>query len=153
RGLFFQGPDGGALLVSSAVIQQTFGAAGASVKLVVLNACYTDAQAAALLAHVGCVGGMRGSVRDQAAQSFAGGFYGGLGERESVAAAYRQGCAAIGLEGLPDSDRPRLRVREGVDAELGALAKVASGDWAAQSREMASPPVPAYANSEVQALS
>ena len=42
------------------------------------------------------------------------GFYGGLGERESVAAAYAQGRAAISLEGLPDHDRPRLEVRAGV---------------------------------------
>ena len=42
--------------------------------------------------------------------------YGGLGERESVAAAFRQGRAAISLDGLRDSDRPQLRVRDGVDA-------------------------------------
>jgi nucleoside phosphorylase len=122
HGLVFEGLDGGPQLVSTAAIQETFGAAGSSVKLVVLNACYSELQAEALLAHVGCVVGMGGSVNDDAARSFAIGFYGGLGERESVAAAYKQGRAAISLEALRDSDRPQLKVRDGVDADRLVLA-------------------------------
>jgi len=115
-GLFFQGPDGRPQLVSIAALKETFGAAGASVKLVVLNACYSEVQAEALLTHVDCIVGMSGSIHDDVARSFAIGFYGGLGERESVAAAYKQGCAAISLEGLPDSNRPQLKIRAGVVA-------------------------------------
>jgi len=122
HGLFFQGPDGRAQLVSTAALEETFGAVGSSVKLVVLNACYSDAQAGALLVHVDCVVGMSGSIHDDAARNFAIGFYGGLGERESVAAAYKQGRAAISLEGLSDSDRPKLKVRDGVDANQLVLA-------------------------------
>jgi hypothetical protein len=75
-----------------------------------------------LLAHVDCVVGTSGSIRDDAARSFAIGFYGGLGEREAVAAAYRQGRAAIALEGSPDGYLPQLKVRAGVDAEQLVLA-------------------------------
>jgi hypothetical protein len=89
---------------------------------VVLSACYSESQADALLAHVDCVVGMSGSIHDDAARSFAIGFYGGLGEHESVAAAYKQGRAAISLQGLHDSDRPQLRVRVGVDARQLVLA-------------------------------
>jgi CHAT domain len=121
-GLFFQGADGRAQLVSTAAITETFGAAGASVRLVVLNACFSEAQAEALLAHVDCVVGMGGSILDDAARSFAIGFYGGLGEREPVAAAYRQGRAAISLVGLPDGERPQLKIRAGVDAGQLVLA-------------------------------
>jgi hypothetical protein len=121
-GLYFQASDGTARLVSAAAIQQTFGAAGASVRLIVLNACYSAPQAEALLAHVDCVVGMSGAIADDAARWFAVGFYGGLGECEPVAAAYQQGCAAIGLEGLPDSDLPQLRARPGVDAARLVLA-------------------------------
>jgi hypothetical protein len=116
RGLFFQGTDGRAQLVSTAALEETFGAAGASVRLVILNACYSEVQAEAILAHVDCVVGMSGSIRDDAARLFAIGFYGGLAERESVATAYKQGRAAISLEGLRDGDRPQLRVRDGIDA-------------------------------------
>ncbi len=120
--LYFQGPDGRARPVSSTALQDTLGAAGRSVQLIVLNACYSERQARGLLAHVDCVVGMRGSVLDDAARAFAIGFYGGLGERESVDAAYRQGRAAIGLSGLRDGDRPRLAVRAGVDATRLVLA-------------------------------
>jgi hypothetical protein len=122
HGLFFQAADGQPQLVSTAALQEAFGAAGSSVKLVVLSACYSETHATALLAHVDCVVGMRGSIADAAARSFAIGFYGGLGERESVAAAYQQGCAAIRLEGQADSDRPQLEVRRGVDAARLVLA-------------------------------
>jgi WD domain, G-beta repeat/CHAT domain len=122
HGLYLQGPNGQPQFVSTEALEQTFGAAGASVKLVVLNACYSDVQAQALLAHVGCIVGMNGSVRDDAARSFAIGFYGGLGERESIADAYKQGCAAVSLQGLPDRDRPQLSVRADVDASKLVLA-------------------------------
>jgi Lon protease-like protein len=123
HGLFFQGPDGRPTLVSSTALAETFGAAGSSVKVIVLNACYSEAQAKALLAHIDCVVGISGSIRDAAARNFAIGFYGGLGERESVAAAYRQGRAAISLEGLPDGERPQLKLREGIDAERFVLTE------------------------------
>ena len=121
-GLFFQGPDGRARWVSPQALKDTFGAAGSSVQVVVLDACYSATQAEALLAHVDCVVSTRGTIRDDAARSFAIGFYGGLGERASIAAAYAQGCAAISLECLPDADRPQLAVRDGVDAEQLVLA-------------------------------
>lgn len=121
-GLFFRGADGRAQRVTAAALQRTLGAAGASVRLVVLSACYSDAQAQALLAYVDCVVGMRGSIGDDAARAFAVGFYGGLGERESIATAYRQGCAAIDLAGMNDSDRPQLEVRDGISADELVLA-------------------------------
>jgi CHAT domain len=142
NGLDFQSSDGRAHVVSTAAIAETFGAAGASVKLVVLSACYTEEGAETLLAHVDCVVGMDGAILDDAARSFAIGFYGGLGERESVALAYKQGCAAISLEERGDRERseharrdvesspgssiagarPRLKVRTGVDANRLVLA-------------------------------
>ena len=72
-----------------------------------------------------CVVGTEASNRDAAASSFAIGFYGGLGDGESVATAYRWGRAAMRMEGIPDSDRPHLKVREGVDVNLLVLASEA----------------------------
>jgi hypothetical protein len=124
-GLYFQDATGGAQVVSSDAIAQTFGAAGASVQLVVLNACYTASTAEALLAHIDCVVGMSGAVHDDAARSFAIGFYNALGGHESVAAAYEHGKAAVYLDGLPHADQPQLLVREGVEATQLILAAVA----------------------------
>ena len=115
-GLFFQGADGRAQTVSPEAVAETFGAAGASVQLVVLSACYGEAAADALIAHVDCVVGMSGALHDQAARTFAIGFYGALGDHESVATAYRHGNAAIRLEGLSEAERPQLKVRHGFDA-------------------------------------
>ncbi len=100
-GLYFQGPDGQARWVSPQALQDTFGAAGSSVQVVVLDVCYSAIQAEALLAHVDCVVGMRGTVHDDAARSFAIGFYGGLGERESIAAAYPAGLRCDQSGGPP----------------------------------------------------
>jgi hypothetical protein len=124
-GLYFQDAKGGAQVVSPNAIARAFGAAGASVKLVVLNACYTAPIAEALLAHVDCVVGMSGAIHNDAARSFAIGFYGALGEQESVAAAYQHGKAAVCLDGLPDADQPQLLVREGFEATQLILAAVA----------------------------
>lgn len=150
-GLYFQGSDGQPQLVSTRAIAETFGAAGMSVKVVVLSACYTVAQADALLAHIDCVVGMDGAILDTAARHFAIGFYGGLAEGESVAVACSQGRAAIRLEeratddypqadrrdmttpndplsSQSDADRPRLTVRAGVDASQLVLAARESGN-------------------------
>ncbi len=97
-------------------------AAAAPVRLVVLNACYTASLAEALLAHVECVVGMSDAIHDDAARSFAIGFYGGLGEHASIAAAFEQGRAAIHLDGLRDADQPRLQTRDGFDAAELILA-------------------------------
>ena len=121
-GLYFQAANGNAQLVSAAAIEQTFGAAGDSVRLVALNACYSAAQADALAVHVDFVVGMSGAISDDGARHFAIGFYGGLGERQSVAAAYQQGKAAISLAGLHDGELPQLKVRAGVDAARVVLA-------------------------------
>jgi len=116
RGLYFQGRDGRSVVVTAQALHDTFGAAGSSVKLVILSACYSDLHAKALCAHVDCVVGITGQITDAAARNFAIGFYGGLGERESVAVAFRQGCAAVSLEGLDDPERLKLSVRDGADA-------------------------------------
>jgi WD40 repeat protein len=124
-GIYLQDAAGAAQVVSVQAIAQALDAAGTSVKLVVLNACYTASIAEVLLAHVDCVVGMTGAIHDDAARSFAIGFYGGLGEHESVAAAFAQGKAAINLDGLLDAERPQLKARDGFDATQLVLAAVA----------------------------
>jgi len=124
HGLFLDDRDGRARFVSTTALEKTFSVVGASVKLVVLNACYSAPIAEALVVHVDCVVGMAGSISDDAARAFAVGFYGALADRASVAAAYEQGKAAIGLEvlnELPDRERPQLKVRVGSDAARRGL--------------------------------
>ena len=85
-GLYFEAPMGmGVEVVSPAALQETFDAVGRSVRVVVLNGCYSDVHADALLMHADCVVGTDGAIRDDAATRFAIGFYGGLGAGESAA--------------------------------------------------------------------
>ena len=120
-GVYFQGPDGRAQPVSGEALARVFDSVG-SVKLVVLDACYSEHHADSIATYVDCVVGMAGGIVDQAATSFSIGLYGGIGEGESVAAAFKQGCAAIGMTGAGDPGQPQLRVRQGVDARRLVLA-------------------------------
>jgi len=124
NGLFLRGRDGRPRLVAPTALDQTFGAAGKSVKVVVMSSCYSELQAEALLRHVDCVVGMPASVPD-AAKAYAIGFYGALGERESVATAHQQGCAAVALEGH-DSMAMQLKARPGVNASKLVLPSAPS---------------------------
>jgi hypothetical protein len=121
-GLFFRGRGGRPQFLSPSAVEETFGAAGRSVRLVVMSGCYVDLQAAALLSHVDCVVGTRGTVQPEVALVYAIGFMGALGDHESIAAAHKQACAAISLEGLGGGDAPQLKVRQGVDPGRIVLA-------------------------------
>ena len=125
-GLLFGNEDGRSQLVPTEAIAEAFRAARSSVKLVVLNACYSDVHAEALLAHVDCVVGVDGAIRDDAARRFSVGFYGGIADRQSVKAAYEQGRAGIRLDGLPDGKKPQFRIRDGLDADHLVLADISA---------------------------
>ena len=123
-GLFFRDPAGQPRFVATSAVQDTFGAAGKSVKLVILNGCYAELQAEALLLHVDCVVGTRGTLHPLGAEAYARGFMGALGEHASVAVAHDQGCAAIRLVGFETGDVPRIKVRPGIDARKLILVLV-----------------------------
>jgi RNA polymerase sigma factor (sigma-70 family) len=130
QGLCFQSDDGSARMVSAGGLAQVMQAAGASVTVVVLNACYSEVQAQALVAHVPCVIGMSEMIGDEAAIIYAASFYRALAFRRSVANAHQQGLAALALHlnngQVPDIElpetalcapAPRLLSRPGIDAD------------------------------------
>ena len=83
------------------------------VRLVVLNACFSAAQAEALARHVGCVLGMTRAVSDEASIAFAGAFYNALTFGESVQVAFNLAAAALAL--TDEDATPRL-LTDGIDA-------------------------------------
>lgn len=121
-GLHFEGPDREVRPVSGEALAETFGSVGDSVKVVVLNACYSDGLAEQLRTHIDFVVGMSGAIDGAAARNFSIGFYGGIGDRYSVSRAFKQGCAAIALERLSALARPQIKVKQGVDADGLVLA-------------------------------
>ena len=83
------------------------------VRIVVLNACHSAVQAAAIGEHVDYVVGMRSSIRDDAAAVFAAAFYRALGFDRTVAEAFDQAKTALLLAGIPEDEIPDLLVRPG----------------------------------------
>ncbi len=84
-----------------------------SVECVLLNACYSDTQAKAIVQFVSCVVGMNQQIGDPAATSFSRGFYTALGHGSAYEAAYEMGRTAIDLEGITEVETPVLRTRTG----------------------------------------
>ena len=120
-GLVLDDGLGGERLVSGEALASLFSAFDDTVRLVVLNACYSQEQAEVILEHVGCVVGMGDSIDDETARVFAATFYGALAFGKTFDRAFRQGLAAIKLDDLPDEDVPVLRFRADIDPTKTSL--------------------------------
>jgi hypothetical protein len=73
---------------------------GRGVKLVILSACITEAQALALKRVVPAVVGTAAELGDHAARRFSTAFYRTLGEGHSFVDAFRDGLDAVSIHGL-----------------------------------------------------
>ncbi|MEH2095404.1 CHAT domain-containing protein [Nostoc sp.] len=94
-GLVLEDVTGLPKLVSSEALSSLFQLFANSVECVLLNACYSEVQADAIVQHINYVIGMNQEIRDDAAIAFAVGFYDALGAGKSVEFAYELGCVAI----------------------------------------------------------
>jgi hypothetical protein len=102
--------------VSTAAMRALFRTLKDNIRLVVLNACYSEAQAQAIVENIDCAVGMSTEIGDQAAIIFAASFYRALGFGRSVQHAFEQGKVALLLEGIPEDKTPALLCRKGIDA-------------------------------------
>lgn len=109
-GLILEDQAGQPKLVSTEALAALF-ALFESVKCVVLNACYSEQQAIAIAQHIPYVIGMNQAIGDRAAIEFSIGFYDALGAGESIEFAYRLGCSAIQMAGIPEHLTPTLMQR------------------------------------------
>jgi len=112
--LVFQGDNNTVKFVSLHAIVATMQAAE-GVQLVFLNACFSAAQAQAVVQHVPAAIGMTDAIDDIAARIFAAKFYSALGFGHSVERAYLQAQAALTLEGMSNEDFSFLVTAPGVD--------------------------------------
>jgi len=101
------------------------------IRCVVLNACYSEAQARAISQHVDCVVGMGRAISDSAALEFASQLYSSLAYGSSIKDAFELACVSLDLARIPESDTPRLLSRPGVDAGSLFLAERRGGRAAA----------------------
>ena len=106
QGLVFKGKDGGEQWVRAEALSDLFRLFSTNVGCVLLNACYSEEQANAIVNHIDYVIGMNQEIRDDAAIAFSKGFYRALGYECSIEQAYEFGKNAIQLE-ISGSSRMR----------------------------------------------
>jgi hypothetical protein len=106
-GLILEDETGNLQLVNTLALANLF-KLFSDIECIVLNACYFEAQATAIIEYVPYVVGMNKAIGDIAAIKFATGFYNAVGAGESVEFAYKLGCNVIQLEGIPEHLAPML---------------------------------------------
>ncbi len=109
-GLVLENEQGNTQLVATEALADLFSLFAGQIECVVLNACYSEVQASAIVQHVGYVIGMNKTIGDKAAIKFSIGFYDALGGGRSVEDAYKFGCNAIQSEGIREHLTPVLKV-------------------------------------------
>jgi hypothetical protein len=108
EGLVFEDDTGHVKLVDTKAIAGLFELFADRIECVVLNACYSLKQAEVIAQHIPYVIGMSRAVGDTAARIFAIGFYDALGAGRDIEFAYKSGCVAIKMAGIPESLTPQL---------------------------------------------
>jgi len=98
QGLVFEGEKDGEQLVDTDALSGLFRLFDRSVECVLLNACYSEPQANAIVEHINYVLGMNQAIRDDAAIAFSKGFYRALGYERPIEEAYEFGRNAIQLQ-------------------------------------------------------
>ncbi|WP_248277569.1 CHAT domain-containing protein [Brasilonema sp. UFV-L1] len=108
EGLALEDETGQVRFVDAEALAGVFKLFASEVECVVLNACYSEVQAEAIVKHIPYVIGMNKAIGDKAAIEFAVGFYDALGAGKPVEFAYQLGCNAIRLAGIAEHLTPRL---------------------------------------------
>ncbi|MGB8701036.1 MAG: CHAT domain-containing protein, partial [Thermosynechococcaceae cyanobacterium] len=109
EGLVFEDETGQPRLVSAEAIATLFSLFSDRIECVILNACYSATQADAIAQHIPDVVGMKRAIGDRAAIEFAIGFYDGVLAGRPVEFAFKLGCSAIQMEGIPEHLTPTLK--------------------------------------------
>lgn len=117
---------GKAKTVSKSAIASLFKTMKDQIRIVVLNACFSNEQAVAITRYVDCAIGMKIAIGDTAAITFAAAFYRAIGFGHSVKDSFDQGIVAIRLEGIDEDKTPRLISRKGVNPGTLKLIPFAS---------------------------
>ncbi|MGP1388027.1 MAG: CHAT domain-containing protein [Thainema sp.] len=126
EGLALEDDDGNLQLVETEPLAQFFKLVRKTVQCVVLNACYSQVQAAAVHQHIDCVIGMNKAIGDKAAIQFATKFYQALAAGRSFQDAYDFACAVLNLSGSTESTIPILLNRNETENPLGFLTPAMS---------------------------
>ncbi|WP_414622405.1 CHAT domain-containing protein [Calothrix sp. CCY 0018] len=111
EGLVLENDLGEVQFVSTEALAQLFKLFKDKIQCVLLNACYSEAQAEAIHQHIDYVIGMNKAIGDRAAIKFSQAFYQGLGNELSIEDTYELGRIAIQLVGIPEYLTPILKTK------------------------------------------
>lgn len=111
-GLVFESENGSSQLVDANVLAEFFELFADLTECVVLNACYSEAQADAISRHIKHVIGMSQAIPDDVAVGFSEAFYDALGAGKSVDFAFRIATNAIKWTSLSNNLLPLLKTRQ-----------------------------------------
>ena len=113
-------------LVSAEALAGLFELFADRLDCVLLNACYSEVQAQKISQHINHVIGMSQAIGDKAAIAFAVGFYDALGADRGVDFAYKLGCNAIQMQGIPEHLTPQLLTKV---SELSPLPTITTNPY------------------------
>lgn len=102
EGLVLEDNDGKARIIDTALLTDIFRhlSRHSPIECVLLNACYSAAQAQAIVPYVGAVIGMSDALPDKSAITFTQGFYDALGTGSPYTLAYEMGRLLVRGQGL-----------------------------------------------------
>jgi len=109
------GPHGGAKALDQQGLTDVFALYNNHVRLVLLNACLTKAQARSISEVVDYSIGTARPIGDKASVAFAGAFYRALGFGKSIRDAFKLATAELALTKIPRSRGIELFVRNGIN--------------------------------------
>ncbi len=110
-GLCFHGEDGKRQLLTNTFTDEIFRLASDTVKLVFLNACYSEVQARIIARHIDDVIGMSDKIPDATAVKFAKLFYKNISLNKPVEVAFGWAKTTLGAVELPSHHVPVLLKR------------------------------------------
>jgi hypothetical protein len=122
HGLALENDEGKMQLVTTTSLAKLFSIFKDKIECVLLNACYSQAQATAISQHIDYVIGMNKAIGDRAAIEFVVGFYDAIGAGRTFEEAFEIGCASIDLENIPEVLTPMMMCRESRNTNTDSLS-------------------------------
>lgn len=119
EGLVLENAAGEAFTVLPEALEGLFNLFSDNLGCVLLNACYSEAQATAIARRIPYVIGMKEEIADEVALEFAVGFYDALGAGKSIEKAFEFGFNAIKLLGRSDGPQPVILSKSVNQAGIG----------------------------------
>lgn len=116
-------PDGSTKIVTKEAITMAMATASDTIRLVVFNACFSEAQAKNVVEYIEAAIGMSDSIRDDTAYTFAAQLYSSIGFGRSLQASFNQAQAELLLEGIQGENIPQLYARNDIVLDELILVK------------------------------